>query len=58
MSAHIQAPALTGSSEPASLSHTIQTGILRNQLHYGGILITDAMDMGAISSYWSPVKQL
>ncbi len=54
MTAHIQVPALTGNNEPASLSRTVQTELLRNTLNYKGIIITDAMDMGAISRYWSP----
>ncbi|MDD6024756.1 MAG: glycoside hydrolase family 3 protein [Oscillospiraceae bacterium] len=35
---------------PASLSGTIVTGILRDQLNYDGIIITDAMNMGAIAN--------
>ncbi len=54
MTAHIQAPALTGNDEPASLSREIQTGVLRQQLGFRGIILTDAMDMGAISRYWTP----
>ena len=54
MTAHIQARALTGSDEPASLSRKIQTEILREQLGFKGLVITDAMDMGAISRFWSP----
>jgi len=54
MTAHIQAPSLSGSSDPASLNYDIQTGILRNELGFEGLIITDAMDMGAISRYWSP----
>jgi len=53
MSAHIQAASLTGNADPASLSYTIQTEILRKKLGFEGISITDAMDMGAISHYWS-----
>ena len=54
MTAHIQAPSLTGGDEPASLSREIQTGILRQKLGFKGIILTDAMDMGAISQYWTP----
>lgn len=38
---------------PASLSGTIVTGILRNKLGYDGIIITDAINMSAISDSYS-----
>lgn len=38
---------------PASLSHTIVTGLLREQLGYDGIIITDALNMGAISQNYT-----
>ncbi|HGJ5876888.1 MAG TPA: glycoside hydrolase family 3 N-terminal domain-containing protein [Arsenophonus sp.] len=45
---------------PATLSKPTLTGILRNSLNYQGLVITDAMDMGAIAnnfdSHWA-VKQ-
>lgn len=45
---------------PATLSKPILSGILRNKLNYQGLIITDAMDMGAIAnnfdSHWV-VKQ-
>ncbi|MDC7239801.1 MAG: glycoside hydrolase family 3 protein [Spirochaetales bacterium] len=52
--AHIAAPSLTGDNTPASLSYKIQTEILREELGFEGIIITDAMDMGAIKSHYSP----
>lgn len=33
---------------PATLSEKVLTGLLRNELGYDGIIVTDAMDMGAI----------
>lgn len=41
------------SENPASLSKTIVTGILREQLGYDGIIITDALNMGAISQNYT-----
>ncbi|MEE0094820.1 MAG: glycoside hydrolase family 3 N-terminal domain-containing protein [Oscillospiraceae bacterium] len=38
---------------PASLSKTIVTDLLRNQLGYNGIIITDALNMGAISQNYT-----
>ena len=41
------------SENPASLSREIVTGILRAQLGYDGIVITDAMNMGAIADSYT-----
>lgn len=48
MVSHIAAPNVTGDEVPASLSKILITDILRNQLGYDGIIITDAMNMNAI----------
>jgi beta-N-acetylhexosaminidase len=49
MSAHIATPALDpGQERPGTLSPPILTGILRDSLHFGGIVTTDALNMGAI----------
>ena len=37
---------------PATLSKSIITGILREQLHYDGVVISDDMQMGAIRQYY------
>ncbi len=37
---------------PATLSKPIITGILREQLHYDGVIISDDMQMGAIRQYY------
>ncbi|MDN0093730.1 glycoside hydrolase family 3 protein [Yersinia rohdei] len=60
MTAHIVVPALDNAmltnikgekiGTPATLSEPILTGILRNQLKFDGLILTDAMDMGAITS--------
>ncbi len=50
MSAHIAFPALTGSSEPGTLSAAVLTGLLRDSLHFDGLVVTDALQMGAIVS--------
>jgi beta-N-acetylhexosaminidase len=51
MAAHIVAPSLDPSGAPASLSKPIITGLLRNQLHYNGVVITDALDAAALNGY-------
>jgi beta-N-acetylhexosaminidase len=52
MVGHIAAPSLTGDNMPCSLSEVVVTQILRQELDFEGVIITDAMDMGAISTYY------
>jgi len=68
MTAHIQYPQLdstlftTSSGHktelPATLSDKILTGILRDQLAYTGVIISDAMDMRAISAELGPKEAI
>jgi beta-N-acetylhexosaminidase len=39
---------------PATLSHNILTGVLRDELHFQGLVVTDAMDMGGITVRYAP----
>jgi beta-N-acetylhexosaminidase len=48
MSAHIAFPALTGSDDPGTLSAAVLTGLLRDSLQFHGLVVTDALAMGAI----------
>ena len=48
MTAHVSVPVLSGEPEPATLSHEVMTELLRERMGFGGLLFTDAMDMGAI----------
>uniref|UniRef100_UPI0013B43591 glycoside hydrolase family 3 protein n=1 Tax=Nonomuraea lactucae TaxID=2249762 RepID=UPI0013B43591 len=48
MTAHVAVPALTG-DRPATLSAAAITGLLRRDLGYDGVVISDALDMQAIS---------
>ena len=41
---------------PASLSHTIVTDVLREELNFDGIIITDALNMGAIVNNYSSAE--
>lgn len=50
MAAHIIAPSLDPTNTPASLSKPIVTGVLRNELHYNGVVITDALSAAALES--------
>lgn len=56
MVSHVSCPGVTGSDTPATLSKEIVTGILREELGFGGILITDALDMGAISNHYEKTE--
>jgi beta-N-acetylhexosaminidase len=49
MAAHIVAPAIDPSGLPASLSRPIVTGLLRNTLHYDGVVVTDSLSAGALA---------
>ncbi|MEV1069238.1 glycoside hydrolase family 3 protein [Streptomyces sp. NPDC050263] len=48
MTAHILVPSLDDSGDPATLSHPIVTGILRERLGYDGVVVTDALDMAGV----------
>jgi beta-N-acetylhexosaminidase len=48
MTAHISVPALDAGDVPATLSSAILTKLLRDELGFHGLIVTDAMDMGAI----------
>ncbi|MEU6478897.1 glycoside hydrolase family 3 N-terminal domain-containing protein [Streptomyces sp. NPDC047017] len=48
MTAHIQFPALDDSGDPATLSHPVVTGILRGELGYDGVVITDSLGMDGV----------
>lgn len=52
MVGHTAVPSLTGDNTPASLSGIIVTDLLRNEMGYKGVIITDAMNMKAISEYY------
>ncbi|MDE6218859.1 MAG: glycoside hydrolase family 3 protein, partial [Lachnospiraceae bacterium] len=48
MISHISVPNVTGDYTPSSLSYKMVTEVLRQDLGYDGIIVTDAMNMGAI----------
>lgn len=53
MAGHISLPNVTGQDMPASLSYEMLTEILREDLGYEGIIITDALNMGAVANQYS-----
>ena len=56
MTAHISAPAVTGSDIPSTLSEVILQEKLRDELGYQGIIITDGMEMGAITRQFTSAE--
>jgi beta-N-acetylhexosaminidase len=54
MSSHIAFPALTGGDDAGTLSAAVLTGLLRDSLKFRGLVVTDALDMGAIVSKFGP----
>lgn len=43
-------------SKPATLSHRLVTDILRNELGFKGLVVTDSMGMGAIANHYTPAE--
>lgn len=37
--------------EPATISHEVITGLLREELGWDGVVVTDSLDMGALAGY-------
>ncbi len=59
MTAHIAVVGVEGpSAGPATLSRTFMTGILRDEMHFGGLLFTDAMTMGGIAKRYGATEPL
>jgi beta-N-acetylhexosaminidase len=55
MTGHLSVPAVEPDpNTPATLSHNILTGLLRKELGYQGLIVTDAMEMGGITVRYSP----
>lgn len=53
MMGHISLPNVIGDDIPASLSYEITTEILREQLGFDGLIVTDSMVMDAITGRFS-----
>lgn len=55
MVAHLYVPTLEpGKGIPASISKNIITGLLKDKLGYKGLIITDALNMGAVANKYNP----
>ena len=53
MVSHIVAPELSGGVDPCSMSSSVVTDILRNEMGYTGIIVTEPMNVFAITEYYS-----
>ena len=53
MVAHIAFPSLTGNNTPSSLSKEVITDLLKDKLGYDGLVITDALNMGALTNNYT-----
>ncbi|MDU4962473.1 MAG: beta-N-acetylhexosaminidase [Sporomusaceae bacterium] len=64
MTAHIALPALetqvqaggSGAPVPATLSAAVLNGVLRREMGYDGVIITDALNMKAVAAHFSPAE--
>ena len=53
MTAHMSVPALDGEDVPATVSPKVLTGLLREDLKFTGLIVTDAMDMQGLAKQFS-----
>lgn len=54
LTAHIAFPAITGTQDPATVSSLLIEGLLRGELGFDGVVITDSLAMRAIAGIGSP----
>lgn len=53
MIGHLAIPNITGDKTPASLSKKLITNILKNEMGYKGLVVTDALNMNAVSKNYT-----
>lgn len=56
MVGHISVPNITDDDVPSSLSEYMITNVLRGDMGFEGIVITDAMNMGAVTKQYSSAE--
>ncbi len=56
MTAHIVVPSLDPSGDPATLSKPILTGVLRGELGFKGLIVTDALEMAAVRAKYGDAE--
>jgi beta-N-acetylhexosaminidase len=59
MTAHIAVVGVEGAAAgPATLSRGFMSGVLRDEMHFGGMLFTDAMTMGGVAKRYGATEPL
>ena len=56
MVGHLSLPAIVGDDTPAPLSAKVVQDLLRDTLHFEGVITTDSLAMGAITERYSPAE--
>jgi beta-N-acetylhexosaminidase len=56
MTAHLAVPALEPENIPATVSSKILTGVLRDELGFHGLVVTDAMDMQGLAAMFDTAE--
>ncbi|NBD27350.1 glycoside hydrolase family 3 protein [Paenibacillus glycinis] len=56
MTAHVCLPAIDPTGLPSTLSRPVLTGLLREELGYEGIIVTDCLEMNAIDTFYGPER--
>jgi beta-N-acetylhexosaminidase len=54
MTAHLAVPSVEPEKIPATLSRKVLTGLLKEELGYKGLVVTDALEMQGVASLFSP----
>ena len=54
MTAHVAVPAVAPADIPATLSPAILTGLLREELGFKGLVVTDALEMASVAKTYPP----
>jgi beta-N-acetylhexosaminidase len=57
MVAHVTVPAIDASPTVASISEPVITGLLRRELGFDGLVVTDAMDMAALTQLFPQARR-
>jgi beta-N-acetylhexosaminidase len=56
MTAHLNFPALDDSGDPATLSKPVLTGLLRNELGFKGVIVTDSLAMQGVRDLYGDAE--
>src|SRR5690606_36242336 len=54
MVAHLNVPALDNSGLPTTLSKKVVTDLLKNEMHFKGLIVTDALNMDGVAKKYPP----